>query len=65
MTDKPVDKTKLNPMANAFMKFFEDNYNVKFVDVTQEDEKSTKLTPQEEKLSFLPLPKKRKTGPKL
>ena len=37
MTDKPIDKTKLNPMSNAFMELFEKNYNVKFVDVTGEE----------------------------
>ncbi len=38
MADKPVDKKKLNPMANAFMEFFEKECNVTFVDVTPEIE---------------------------
>lgn len=32
MTIDSKDRAKLDPMADAFMKFFEDNYNVKFVD---------------------------------
>lgn len=38
MTDKLVDKNKVNAQAVAFMEFFEKEFNVTFVDVTAEIE---------------------------
>ncbi len=38
MTIDPEKRAKLDPMANAFMKFFEETYNVEFVDVTDDCE---------------------------
>ena len=38
MTIDPKKRAELDPMANAFMKFFEETYNVEFVDVTDESE---------------------------
>ncbi len=37
MAIDPEKRAKLDPMANAFMKFFEDTYNVNFVDAEVED----------------------------
>jgi hypothetical protein len=38
MTIDPKKTAKLDPMAKAFMKFFEETYNVEFVDVTDDSE---------------------------
>jgi hypothetical protein len=37
MTIDPEERAKLDPVGNAFMKFFEEAYNVKFVDAGVEE----------------------------